>query len=318
MDIGFLRGKKTERQRAFLEALLPCLTKREQIASVWLTGSLAGNRPDRWSSVDLLLLWQKGVPRTDFGSTPSEALRAALDEAIGEESFFCEQVGYDETEGKLNGVGIADRFAATLPGDRERAGLLFEISWIPVSNKVTQGGGRGPLRLLYVADHLAVDIPGSLNQGSAQLGPPIVKVLEKKLARFWLLLGRLPAVVKRQESLAAHALLADIRMLLVDLVVALNGADRPQTRARINQYLGPAQLEAFENSMGLSQTVQRREAIQGQNWVGQAVSLVVLYRWYAPQLVERHEIRYPQAAEDAVLTLLRAELENWPAQISTG
>lgn len=318
MDFEFKRGTELRRQRAFLEALLPCLTKREQIESIWLTGSLAGNRADRWSSVDLLLLWRQVAPRTDFGATPSEAARAALDEAFGEESFFCEQEGHDETEGKLSGVGMADWCAGTLPGDREREGVLFEISWIPVSNGVTQRDGRGPLRLLYVADHLAVDMPGSLNDRSEQLDPPNVKAVEKNLARFWLLLGRLPAVVKRQETLAAHALLADIRMLLVDLVVALNGAERPQTWARINQYLGPAQLEAFENSMGLSQTVPRQEAIQGQNWVGQAVSLVVLYRWYAPQLVERHGTHYPQTAEEAVLALLSAELENWPAQISTG
>ena len=56
----------------------------------------------------------------------------------------------------------------------------------------------------------------------------------------------------------------------------------------------------------------------GRRWVGQAVALVVLYRWYAPQLAERHSLLYPQMAEDTVLALLSAELENWPDRISTG
>ena len=318
MDIEFLRGKEFERQRAFLAALLPCLTRQEQIVSVCLAGSLAGSRADRWSSVDLLLLWNQADRRMDSGATPFEAVREALEEAFGEESFFCEQEGDDETEGNLSGVSLAVQAAGRLPREHSLAGVLFEIAWTMVADAGRLGGRSGPVRPLYVADDLTMDLPEILSKRAAQLGPPNVKKVEENLARFWLLLGRLPAVVGRQEGLAAHALVADIRMLLVDLVVALNGAERPQSRARINQYLGPAQLEAFENSMGLPQTVQRQEAIQGPNWVGQAVSLVVLYRWYAPQLVERHGIRYPQAAEDAVLALLRAELETWPAQISTG
>lgn len=318
MDIEFLRGKETERQRAFLAALLPCLTRREQIVSVCLTGSLAGDRADRWSSVDLLLVWNQVDGRATTGATPTVAVREALEEAFGPESFFCEQDCYDETEGKLSGAGPFDPSTGRLPGEPRRAVVLFEIAWTMVADSGRLGERRGPVRPLYVADALTMDLPEILNKRGAQLGPPNVKTVEKNLARFWLLLGRLPAVVRRREALAAHALVADMRMLLVELVVALNGADRPQSRARINQFLGPAQLAAFENSMGLPHTGQRQEAIQGPNWVGQAVSLVVLYRWYAPQLVERHEIRYPQAAEDAVLALLRGELENWPAQISTG
>ena len=318
MDIEFLRGKEFERQRAFLAALLPCLTRREQIVSVCLTGSLAGNRPDRWSSVDLLLVWNQAGRRMETEATHSGAVREALEEAFGEASYFCEQEGDDEVEGKLRGVGMVDQFPGRLPGDRKWGGVLFEIAWTIDSDAGRLGDLRGPLRPLYLANNVTEDMLAFSSEVSAQLDAPNVKAVEENLAQFWLLLGRLPAVVRRQEGLAAQALVADIRMLLVDLVVALNGAERPQTRARINQYLGPAQLEAFENSMALPQTVRRQEANQGPNWVGQAVSLVVLYRWYAPQLVERHGIRYPQAAEDAVLALLRAELENWPAQISTG
>ena len=51
--------------------------------------------------------------------------------------------------------------------------------------------------------------------------------------------------------------------------------------------------------------------------IGQAVSLVVIYRWYAPQLVAKHKLRYPQAEESAAWDALVAKLPTWPRKITT-
>ena len=57
-------------------------------------------------------------------------------------------------------------------------------------------------------------------------------------------------------------------------------------------------------------------AVNADSWIGQAVALVVIYRWYAPQLATKYELIYPQAAEDAALAHLRTLL-HWPLAIFT-
>lgn len=313
-----LRGKELSRQRAFLEALLDVLTRRKRIASIWLTGSLAAIGADRWSSVDLLLVWHRADRGSMPEAPPSETIREALKEVFGEGRFFSEHESSATTEGKLGGIGLACEDSGHLPRDHEQSGVLFEISWTPETEPQKSGSRRGPMRLLYTAKQQRNGVTESPGEYSMPLGPPDADAVENQLARFWLLLARLPAVVKRQEALAAHALLTNVRILLIDLVVALNGADRPQTAARINQYLGPAQIEAFEKSLGRAQVDRNKTENDRPNWIGQAVSLVVLYRWYAPQLVEKYQLNYPMEAERVVLESLSAELEQWPDQISTG
>ena len=111
----------------------------------------------------------------------------------------------------------------------------------------------------------------------------------------------------RQGGFAARHL-DDARQVLIDLVVALNGADRPPSPSRVNQYLGPLQRDAFEKTLPV-------RAATAESWIGQAVALIVLYRWYAPQLVEIHPIDYPTALEKSVLALLSAEVDGWPAMV---
>ncbi len=98
--------------------------------------------------------------------------------------------------------------------------------------------------------------------------------------------------------------------MLTDLVVALNGATRPASPTRINPYLGPAQRDAFEKTL-------RHTANHTESWIGQAVALIVLYRWYAPQLVEMYNLEYPTRLEESVLALLCVEVPGWPAHITS-
>ena len=62
-------------QRAFLRALVPNLAALKQIAAIMLTGSLARGDADRWSSVDLNLLWQESAPGSPMVESPHSALR---------------------------------------------------------------------------------------------------------------------------------------------------------------------------------------------------------------------------------------------------
>ena len=305
-------------QRAFLQALVPCLASFEQTREIWLTGSLAREDADRWSSVDLCLLWSPEGAESLGETGPSGTLRGALNEVLGEGNAIYDQIDESESRGCLRGISLSAKDADDPLSDSGTGGVLFELCWTLLANEEGPGQWPGSLHPLYLADGPSDNRSRNVKGMGAAIGSPDTELIDMQLQRFWLLLARLLAVVRRQEQLAAHSLLSELRSLLIDLVVSLNGARRPQARARINQYLGQAQREAFERTLGYSQVTRRSRAGTGFNWIGQAVSLVVLYRWYAPQLAERYSLPYPQHAEETVLTLLSAELENWPSNITTG
>lgn len=305
-------------QRAFLQALVPCLASLEQTREIWLTSSLARGDADRWSSVDLCLLWRAKGAESVGETGPSGTLKEALDEALGEGNAIYDQADESESGGCLRGISLYAEGADGPLDATGTGGVLFELYWTLLANEEGPGQWTGSLHPLYLAEGLSDNRSKNVRGKGTAIGSPDTELIAMQLRRFWLLLARLPAVVRRQEQLAAHSLLSELRSLLIDLVVSLNGARRPQTRARVNQYLGQAQREAFERTLGYSQVTRQSRAGTGFNWIGQAVSLVVLYRWYAPQLAERHSLPYPQHAEATVLSLLSAELENWPSNITTG
>ncbi len=129
------------------------------------------------------------------------------------------------------------------------------------------------------------------------------------LERFWTTLEALADLLPRREVLLAAALTASLRQVTLELMLALNGIEWPEGTQHLNTYLGDSQRHAIEKTL-LAPTTG------GESWLGQAVALVVIYRWYAPQLVEKFGLAYPQAAEDATLARLR-RLPGWPDTIST-
>ncbi len=318
MAFEFYPLTELPRHRAILKALVPGLASLEQVCGVWLTGSLARGDADRWSSVDLHLLRDQFGPEEEASAETSREILNSIKETLGEEKVFVEQEGESERGGFLRGVATGGRSGVDGPDDLGPAAVLFKISWTLSSNGTGMETHKGAMRPLHIAEHLDGASIWALASNQEVFGPPDPGVVETQLGRFWLLLARLPAAVRRGEQLAAHLLLTEIHALLIDLVVSLNGGSRLQTKSRINQYLGPAQREAFEKSLGLGLSGRQKGAGGGAKWIGQAVALVVLYRWYAPQLTEKYSLLYPQMAEDTVLALLSAELENWPDRISTG
>jgi predicted nucleotidyltransferase len=305
-------------QRAFLQALVPCLASIEPIREIWLTGSLARGDADRWSSVDLCLKWGAACPESVAGTGPSATLLEALDDLLGDGNAIYDQIEESKDRGCLRGISLGAQGAGGPPDGVGTGGLLFEIFWTLLANEEGLGQWTDALLPLYLAEGRSQNRARAVRGRGPALASPDTDLIDMQLRRFWLLLAQLPAVVRRREQLAAHALLSELRALLIDLVVSLNGARRPQARARINQYLGPAQRDAFEKSLGYRLGTPGSGTATGFNWIGQAVSLVVLYRWYAPQLVQRHSLPYPKNAEETVLALLSAELENWPSNIATG
>ena len=318
MDFDFYHLTELPRQHALLHALVPGLAALDQTKALWLTGSLARGDADRWSSVDLHLLWDPTGYESASPPRPSRVVQLAIEQALGEENLLLELTYDSEKGGSFQGISWGVPSGVDASNEPGPTGVLLELAWTLSTHAEGRESPSGSTRLLYSARHLGSATRNTLEGKQLTVGPPDVWIIERQLRRFWLLLARLPAVAGRQEQLAAHMLLAEMSALLIDLVVSLNGGTRPLAKSRINQYLGPAQREAFEKSLGIRQSGRQERPSGGARWIGQAVALVVLYRWYAPQIVEKYSLAYPQLAEDSVLALLSLELENWPERISTG
>jgi hypothetical protein len=141
------------------------------------------------------------------------------------------------------------------------------------------------------------------------LQPAAPARIANALERFWSTLEPLADLLQRREYLLAAALAASLRQIMLELMLALNGIAWPDGTVNLNTYLGESQRTAIEKTLVAPTS-------GSDAWVGQAVALVVIYRWYAPQLVEQYELIYPQAAEDAALAQLH-RLPDWPRTITT-
>ena len=130
------------------------------------------------------------------------------------------------------------------------------------------------------------------------------------LGHFWETLGGLPTLILNEEQLLAAELTHELRATVLEMMLALNGIQRPVGSVNLNSYLSDRQRAAIER------TLIAPEA-EGDSWIGQAVALVVIYRWYAPQLVERLALLYPHAEEEAAWSKLRNNLPDWPAHITS-
>ena len=136
--------------------------------------------------------------------------------------------------------------------------------------------------------------------------PPAVAAL---LARFWSELAPLAELLPRGEHLLCAHAITQARTTVAEMMLALNGIAYPAGTRHLNTYLGASQRAAIERTLLLPE-------VSGEAWIGQAVALTVIYRWYAPQLTAAYAVAYPQAAEDAALAALHT-LPDWPLAITT-
>ena len=135
--------------------------------------------------------------------------------------------------------------------------------------------------------------------------------VQQLLDNFWETLATLPDLLQRAEwLLCAHAC-AWLRGIVIEMMLALNGIAWPESTRHLNHYLGESQREALNKTLIVP--------VPGRDpWVGQAVALLVIYRWYAPQLLAEHpQLIYPSVREAATLASLAAALPDWPETITT-
>jgi hypothetical protein len=142
------------------------------------------------------------------------------------------------------------------------------------------------------------------------LEPPDPARVGQALADFWQTLARLPDLINRDERLLAERTTAQLREIVLELMLAMNGIRPPAGTAHLNGYLGESQRRALEKTLVALTT-------SASAWIGRAVACVTIYRWYAPQIVARFGADYPAEMEEAVLAQVRAALPAWPATIET-
>ena len=116
-------------------------------------------------------------------------------------------------------------------------------------------------------------------------------------------------LLQRQEQLLAARMTAELRQIVTELMLALNGIAWPHESAHLNSYLSADQRAALEKTLLVP-------SISTNSWIGQAVALVVIYRWYAPQLIQKFGLASPARAEAQALLKLQ-QLAGWPRSIMT-
>lgn len=130
------------------------------------------------------------------------------------------------------------------------------------------------------------------------------------LAQFWHELDALPDLIQREEHFLCAQQTSTLRGIVAELMLALNGIAWPAGTRHLNSYLGASQRAALERTLAAP-------SVDSGAWIGQAVALTVIFRWYAPQLVTALHVDYPQALEDATLDRLQRTLDSWPQSITT-
>ena len=143
--------------------------------------------------------------------------------------------------------------------------------------------------------------------------PPQPAHIQDLLDTFWTELAVLADLLPRQQFVLAVEQVHSLRQIILQCMLALNGIQRPATRD-LNTYLSANQRAALEKTLLLPSVDYPAWA---ETLIGQAVSLVVIYRWYAPQLIAKHNLHYPRAQEQAAWQTLLEALPTWPQTITT-
>lgn len=318
LEVDYSPANNLPQQRLFLEATVPILADDGTVESVWLTGSLARGDADPLSSVDIFIDTDPSRDCQHESARRQATALKALDCGLGRGAYLLE--GLTETGRRRSLAGITLDSVPAQPWRNElvAGGLRFTFGWCKGAMDDDCLSKIGPVYPIFRTGRPPSTSDRFRQLQSGSLKAPASDWVGERLSRFWIVLARLPSVVKRGEHLACHALLSELRTVLIDMVVALNGARRPESAWQVNRYLGAAQREAFEKSLVTVPPVPGSNRAGSSSWIGQAVALVVLYRWYAPQLSQMYATPYPQRAEETALNLLDSELEGWPSHITTG
>lgn len=134
--------------------------------------------------------------------------------------------------------------------------------------------------------------------------------IDQLLAEFWVILGSLGDRLAAQEYLLANDITQQLRTTVLEMMLALNGIQRPTSTDSLNLYISKQQQEAISRTMVLP-------GLETGAWIGQAVALVVIYRWYAPQLAAKFDLSQPVELEAQVWETLCQQLPDWPSALST-
>lgn len=145
--------------------------------------------------------------------------------------------------------------------------------------------------------------PDPLQRGEAA---EVAQLLEN----FWQQLALLPDLLIREEHLLCATCTNELRQIVLRMMLALNGIAYPAGTCHLNTYLSASQRAAIEKTL-------IAPFVAAESWIGQAVALVVIFRWYAVQLVDAYGVPAAYSLEQETLALLQARLPNWPANITT-
>lgn len=101
------------------------------------------------------------------------------------------------------------------------------------------------------------------------LQPSSAIAVEAHLVAFWQLLQQLPELVQRQEHLLAEHLTTQLRGVIIEMMLALNGIQWPRRTRHLNRY-----LSASQNAWFYKRRSSRRPLVRKAGWGGP-------WRWWS-------------------------------------
>lgn len=148
------------------------------------------------------------------------------------------------------------------------------------------------------------------------LEAPDTPYVQQLLTGFWAILARLPDLFARSEIVLLHTAIAELRRQIAAMMLAANGIRYPDDTRRLNLYLGESQRIALEKTVDLPPS-ESLETTRRESPLAQALALVVIYQWYAPQLYRTYGAQIPSTTQSRILAHLHATVPFWPATIHT-
>jgi hypothetical protein len=144
-----------------------------------------------------------------------------------------------------------------------------------------------------------------------QLATPETHEVQELLDTFWHRLSQFPDLHERTESILLHNLIHELRAIIIRIMLAANGTRYPDHTRHLNLYLGESQRAALEKTLFATGT-NLRDIL-----VSQTVALVVIYQWYAPQLVHKYGVQTPNELAADTLAQLHQSVPSWPLSITS-
>ncbi|MDA1191961.1 MAG: aminoglycoside 6-adenylyltransferase [Candidatus Poribacteria bacterium] len=257
-------------QQTYIDGLVRFAETDPRVRALWLEGSIATGRADRYSDVDAHLLVEPAALEAfrHEGAPPFESIRPTV---LGDFLF-----------GSMWNLLTVD-------------GLRVDI-WVHGSETHDLTGKAADVRYDDVGALIGVGAPGNPST------PDFVAMLQRTIPEFWRMISMTPAVIGRREFVVSNIGLALEANLLGEVLIVGEGIVRDRGVKNLNAYLPDNVRVELERALEAG-------ALSQESLATAHLRLATIMMRRGREIAARHGYDYPQALEETVIRYVSAELE---------